>query len=98
MSHTCFRGAPGRYRRDNWGLSGCSRIRPAGLRTKWLLVRIPLQSLKLLPVIYCDYLLKKDRMDEKQVVFDQLTLSNFEKWSLSELNIFYNNSVYNEQQ
>ena len=38
-----------------------------------------------------------DRMDEKQVVFDQLTLSNFEKWSPSELNIFHNNSVYNEQ-
>ena len=30
---------------------------------------------------YCDALLKMSRMDEEQVVFEQLTLNNFKKWS-----------------
>ena len=34
---------------------------------------------------YCDYLLKMGRMDEEQAVFEQLTLSDFKKWSSTAL-------------
>ena len=35
---------------------------------------------------YCDYLLKIGRMDEEQAVFEQLNLSDFQKWSSTVLN------------
>ena len=38
---------------------------------------------------YCDYLLKMGRMDEEQAVFEQLTLSDFKKWSATALKAHY---------
>ena len=36
---------------------------------------------------YCNYLLKMGRMDEEQTVFEQLTLSDFKKWSSTALRV-----------
>ena len=39
---------------------------------------------------FCDYLLKIGRMDEKQAVFEQLTLNDFKKWSSTAFKTFSN--------
>ena len=36
---------------------------------------------------YCDYLLKMGRMDEQLVIFEQLTVSDFKKWSSTALKV-----------
>ena len=40
--------------------------------------------------LYCDNLLKMGRMDKEQAVFEQLTLSDFKKWSSTALKTFNN--------
>ena len=40
---------------------------------------------------YCNYLLKMGRMDEEQAVFEQLTLSDFKKWSSTALKAYSQN-------
>ena len=42
---------------------------------------------------YCDYLLNLSRMDEEQAVFEQLTLSDFKKWSSTALETFNNYTI-----
>ena len=37
-------------------------------------------------------------MDEEQAVFEQLTLSDFKKWSSTALRAFNNSTIINDQQ
>ena len=42
---------------------------------------------------HCDYLLKIGRIDKEQAVFEQLTLSDFKKWSFTALKTFNNYTI-----
>ena len=37
---------------------------------------------------YCDYLLKMDRMNEEQAAFEQVTLSDFKKWTFTASKVY----------
>ena len=42
---------------------------------------------------HCDYLLKMGRIDKEQAIFEQLTLSDFKKWSSTALKTFNNYAI-----
>ena len=46
---------------------------------------IPHSKTLFLNNIYFDYLLKMGRMDKEQALFEQITLSDFKKWSTTAL-------------
>ena len=53
--------------------------------TFWILFHTAKHYLPTILQSYCNYLLKIGRMGEEQVVYEQLTLSDFKKWSSAAL-------------